>query len=86
MFVEATPGDKLLKMIKATEEKYQIASDHRIKFVSKSGTKLEHLFERQNPFENNCNESDCKVCEGIDPNSHKLTKCRSNNVCYEAKC
>ena len=59
MFVEATPGDTLLKMLKATEEKFQIAEDKRIKLVSKSGTKLINLFERKNPFETNCDERDC---------------------------
>ena len=51
MFVDATPGDTLLKMMKATEERFMIAEDKRIKFISKSGTKLVNIFEKKNPFE-----------------------------------
>ena len=47
MFVDATPGDKLVKMIKATEEKHKIAEDQRIKIISKVGTKLVNLFEKK---------------------------------------
>ena len=85
MFIDATPGDKLLKMIKQTEEKYQIAPDHRIKIVSKSGSKLVNLFERNNPFETNCEDIKCKPCEKAN-GDFKLSKCRLNNVCYEARC
>ena len=85
MFVEATPGDTLLKMLKVTEETFKIAEDKRIKFISKAGTKLIHLFERKNPFEVNCNEEDCPPCETID-DPNKLSKCRMENVSYQAKC
>ena len=47
---------------------------------------MEHLFERKNPFENNCKDSDCRPCASVDPKKPKLSKCKSNNVCYEAKC
>ena len=70
MFVDATPGDKLLKMIEDTEEKYKIAPDHRIKIVSKTGSKLVNLFERNNPFEKKCKDRECKPCQ----NSNNDTK------------
>ena len=84
MFVEATPGDTLLKMLKDTEEKYKIADDKRINFVSKTGTKLINMLERKNPFETNCNEEDCHPCKTID-NPNSLSKCRTNNVSYQSK-
>ena len=34
MFVEATPEDRLLKMLKETEHKYRISDKHRINFVT----------------------------------------------------
>ena len=40
MFVEATENDKLLKMLKETEDKFRIADDVRIKLVSKTSPKL----------------------------------------------
>ena len=85
LFVEATPGDKLTKMIRETEEKFQIAKDQRIKVVSKSGMKLVHLLEQKNPFAKNC-ENDCPPCENTGDNSNKITNCKVNNVCYEASC
>ena len=43
MFVDATRDDKLLKMLKETEEKYKVSKKFRIKFVPKSGIKLKQL-------------------------------------------
>ena len=86
LFVDATPGDVLLKMIKATEDKHRIADDQRIKVVSKSGTKLVHLFEKKNPFAQNCDNNACPPCESIKPEQSKLSMCKVNNVCYECKC
>ena len=56
MFVDATPGDKLLKMIKETEAKFKIADDQRIRIVSKAGPKLVQLLERNNPFMKKCED------------------------------
>ena len=54
MFVDATPNDELLKALRRTEERFMIDQDHRIKFVSKSGTMLINLFQRRDPFKKNC--------------------------------
>ena len=62
MFVEATPEDRLLKMLKETEDKYRISEKHRIKFVTKSGIRLKHLLERKDQFLSKCMESDCYPC------------------------
>ena len=50
MFVDATPGDRLMKMLKITEEKFKISEDIRIKIVSKSGSKLINLLQNKNPL------------------------------------
>ena len=73
-------------MTKATEDKHRIADDQRIKVVSKSGTKLVHLFEKKNPFAQNCDNNACPPCESIKPEQSKLSMCKVNNVCYECKC
>ena len=62
MFVEATPGDQLLKLIKKVEEKYMIGENQRIKFVTKNGPKLCHLLERKDPFLKNCESGVCRPC------------------------
>ena len=82
MFVEATPGDKLLKILKETEEKYKIADDMRIKFVAKSGIKLKDILQKKNPLETNCDDNKCHICKNKMGNS----KCRKNNIVYTAKC
>ena len=76
MFVEATKDDKLLKMLKATEETHKISDDCRIKFVSKSGIKLKHILETKNPFKSKCHASDCKPCESAVLNKHIRSNCR----------
>ena len=57
IFVEATPDDKLLRMLRKTEHKHQIQG-FRIKFVSKSGIKLKDILKRKDPFEGNI-QCDC---------------------------
>ena len=56
MFVESTPNDELLKLCKNIESKYKISDKDRIKFVSKTGTKLGKIVQKRNPFEENCSD------------------------------
>ena len=86
MFIEATPGDRLLRMIRETEEKHMIGNDQRIKIISKSGTKLVHLLEKKDPFAQNCIPDKCPVCDSLDSTEGKFSNCMTNNVCYEVKC
>ena len=62
MFVEATEGDRLLKLLKETEDKFKIADHMRIKFISKTGPKLIQMFQRNDPFKGTCEEKDCIPC------------------------
>ena len=84
MFVEATPDDKLIKMLRETESKCRISNKSRIKFVSKTGVKVVNLLQRKDPFEKNC-ESNCKPCESADKKG-KLSNCHKSGVYYEGKC
>ena len=54
MFVDATPNNDLIKLIRKTEEKFMMDKEHRIKFVSETGTKLIHMFQKKDPFLKNC--------------------------------
>ena len=81
MFVEATPGDKLLKIMRGIEDKYRISNDQRIKIVSKAGSKLVNLVK--DPLLAKCERNKCPVCDSSDK---PVTNCMTNNVCYEAKC
>ena len=86
LFVDATPGDRLLKMIKSTENQYKIAEDKRIKIVSRAGVKLVNIFERKNPFAKSENECDCGLTDENDRSETRTCKCRINSVSYQAKC
>ena len=86
MFVEATPGDKLLKMLKATEDKFRIADNLRIKFVSKCGPKLVQMFHKKDPFKDTCGAHDCTPCAQARDSGDQPQNCRKNNITYMAKC
>ena len=81
--MDATPGDKLIKMLKETESKFRVSDNCRIKFVSKSGVKLVNLLQRTDPFQMNC-KSNCKPCEYAEKEG-KLSICHREGVCYESK-
>ena len=80
MFIE-TFKDTLIKMLKATEDKYTVADNKRIKFVSKSGTKLENIFKSKNPSKLKCEE-----CAEFGADDNLKSNCKTNSVVYQAKC
>ena len=77
MFVDATPGDKLLKMFRETEDKYRISDECRIKFVAKSGIKLKHILVKKDPFENYC---DCKPYLNALAGGITKPNCKKNRI------
>ena len=86
MFVDATRDDKLLKMLRETEEQFKVSDDFRIKFVPKSGVKLKQLITKRDPFQGECNLNDCLPCASITKPLGKTSKCKLNRVVYEARC
>ena len=86
MFVEATEGDRLLKLLKETEDKFKIADHMRIKFISKTGPKLIQMFQRKDPFKGTCGENDCIPCVQSVDYLEKPPNCRKNNIAYSAQC
>ena len=85
MFVEATPNDSLLKMFKQIEDKHRISNSERIKFVSKSGSKLTNIVQKKDPFKSLCEVLTNKPCvEGHD--REDFTNCRKMNINYTAEC
>ena len=73
MFVDATPGDKLLKRVRETDTMYPMAisDDCRIKFVTKSGMKLKNIVQRKNPFTKTCGADDCIPCASSSGGKHQ---------------
>ena len=79
----ATPGSRLLKMLKQTENQNQIDNQSRIKFIETSGRRyIDHLKIRD-PYQENCSsEERCLMCM----NSDKQTNCKISNVGYSIMC
>ena len=82
-FVPATPGSKLLKMLKKTEAENQIDGSSRIKFIETSGRKLIDQLRVNDPFVKKCEKEDkCLVCDS----SQEPTNCKVTNVGYTITC
>ena len=82
-FVPATPGSKLFKMLKQTEQKYQIGTESRIKFIETSGRKFIDHLRIKDPFSENCApEIKCFPCR----NATKQTNCKMSNIGYTVIC
>ena len=85
MFVEASPGDKLLKLFRQIENTHKISEDFRIKFVSKSGVKLSNIVSKKDPFFTNCEDENCIPAKNATNEGRKLD-CKKMNICYKAEC
>ena len=82
-FVPATPGGLLLKMLKETEEKFQIDENSRIKFIETSGRKYIDQLRINDPFEEKCViEEKCMTCKS----NEKVSNCKITNVGYSLIC
>ena len=86
MFVDATPGDKLLKMLRHTESQFMVDENYRIKFVSKVGMKLGSILKSKNILDKTCSDMDGSPCVITDNKGIKNSKCKQNRVNYYAKC
>ena len=83
LFVPSTPGSKLLKMLKQTEEQNMIGQASRIKFIETSGRRyIDHL-RVKDPYQLNCQpEERCFMCS----NNSKPTNCKLTNIGYSIIC
>ena len=83
-FVPATPGSKLLNMLKKCEQQHQIAENCRIKFVETSGRKVIDQLRVRDPFEQPCSTNDqCILCQN---NDNKASNCKVKNLGYSIIC
>ena len=82
-FVPPTPGSTLLKMLKQTEQKFQIGEENRIKFVETCGQKYIDYFRSSNPFNIKCKpEEKCLLCDS----SLESSNCKVSNIGYTLIC
>ena len=83
-FVPPSPGSELLKMLKKTEEKYQLGENDRIKFVETSGRKFIDYFKSSDPFSIRCKPVD--KCFACDSESERKSDCKTTNIGYSILC
>ena len=78
MFVPATPGSQLRRMI---EEEIE-GSSLKIKVVEKAGIRVKKILQINNPFKDRtCNEDNCLVCSTTGEG-----RCRKTGVTYQVSC
>ena len=85
MFIDATPGDELLKLCKNIENNHRISDTDRIKFVSKTGIKLGSVVQKRDPFKENCSDEKCVPSKNGKDNN-KVVNCKKSNIVYQAEC
>ena len=82
-FVPPTPNSKLLKMLKAVEEKHMIDDSSRIKFVEMGGIKYRDYFKAANNLKSECEEEEnCMACK----NKKNRIDCKASNIGYTIEC
>ena len=63
MFVPFTPGSLLAKQLRENEEKLEKLTNTRIKIVERTGTKIQDLLTRSNPWKgHDCERHNCLLC------------------------
>ena len=78
MVVDATPGERLKRVVEKTAKKYGI----KMKVIERRGRTMKTMFQKSNPFGVvGCSERDCVVCKG-----GMGVDCRKRGVVYEIGC
>ena len=76
MFVPYTPGSQLAKMLRENEEKLAKVTKNRMKIVERTGTQLQHVLTKANPWKGeDCERTNCLLC-----NTKLLTKTATNGT------
>ena len=89
LFVPPTPQGELIKELKEREGEMNKSGKERIKFIEKSGIKMEEMLVVKDPFPvDKCTGKDlkaCMVCQSTGDEKMKIS-CRKNNVGYGLVC
>ena len=64
MFVPFTPGGELARRLRESEAQLEKQTGYRIKIVERTGTKIEDLLHRSNPWQGqDCEREGCLLCK-----------------------
>ena len=78
MVVDATPGERLKRVVEKIAKKYGI----KMKVIERRGRTMKTMFQKSNPFGVvGCSERDCVICKG-----GMGVDCRKRGVVYEIGC
>ena len=88
MFVPHTTGSGLAKALRRNEEYLQEITGNRVKIVEKSGTKIEDILTKTDPWKGlDCGRTNCFLCATKHLTGKGLNKdCTKRNILYEIKC
>ena len=88
MFVPFTPGSQLAKQLRENEEKLEKLTNTRIKIVERTGTKIQDLLTRSNPWKgHDCERQNCLLCyTKLRTEQNTSQDCHQRNVVYQTRC
>ena len=86
IFVQHTEKSELAKRMREKFRTLEKVGDLKLKIVKRTGTKLEDLLHKSNPWsDKDCGREDCLLCESA-TEEEKKGQCMKRNVVYETYC
>ena len=88
LFVPYTLGSELAKRMRAAEEKLMEMTGYKLKIVERSGTKLEEILHKADPWQGqDCGREMCMLCQTKRYTGKHLTQdCFRRSLVYETWC
>ena len=88
MFIPYTVGGELAKQLRQAEEELGRRTGYKIKIVERTGTKLEDMLHKSNPWQGqDCERPGCLICLTKTKTMKKLDQdCTKRNITYETWC
>ena len=88
MFVPYTIGGELAKRLREAEAQLEGQTGYRIKIVERTGTKVEDLLHRSNPWQGqDCGRKECLLCKTkVKLDRFKEQDCTKRCIVYETWC
>ena len=88
MFVPYTPGGVLAKKLRENEEKIANITKNRVKIVERTGTKLQDVLTKANPWKGiDCTRKNCLLCHTkMKTEKNENQDCHKRSLVYEIKC
>ena len=82
MFVPYTPGGVLAKQLRENEEKLASLTKNKVKIVERTGTKLQDIITKANPWKGkDCERKNCMLCFTKTRTGKRMTQdCHKRNI------